>query len=53
MNAVADYAAASAALTKTLPAYVSFTESAHMKFDALTRNLTTNQIGRASCRERV
>ena len=48
MNAASDYAAASAALTKTLPAYVSYTEGAHMKFDALTRNQTTNIVLRTS-----
>jgi hypothetical protein len=48
MNAAADYAAASAALTKTLPAYVSYTESAHMKFDALTRDQTTTVVLRTS-----
>jgi hypothetical protein len=44
MSAAADYAAASAALTKPLPAYVSYTENAHMKFDALTRDLTTDLV---------
>ncbi len=48
MNAAVDYAAASAALTKPLPAYVSYMESAHLKFDALTRDQTANLVLRVS-----
>ncbi len=48
MNAASDYAAASAALGKTLPAYVTYTTQAHMKFDAITRDQTTDIVVRTS-----
>ncbi len=48
MNAASDYAAASAALNKPLPAYVAYTTHAHMKFDAIVRDESSNLVVRTS-----
>ena len=46
MDAAADYAAARAALSKTLPAYVSYTVKAHVKMDAITKDATQQVVVR-------
>jgi hypothetical protein len=48
MNAAPDYAAAAAALNKPLPAYVAYTEHAHMKFDAILRDESSNLVVRTA-----
>jgi hypothetical protein len=48
MNAASDYAAAAAALNKPLPAYVAYTEHAHMKFDAIVRDQSSNLVVRTA-----
>ena len=48
MNAASDYAAAAAALNKPLPAYVAYTTHAHMKFDAIVRDESSNLVVRTS-----
>jgi hypothetical protein len=48
MNAAADYTSAVTALSKPLPAYVAYTEHAHMKFDAIVRDQSSNLVVRTA-----
>ena len=48
MDAAADYAAAKAMLARPLPAYVSYTVRAHVKFDAIVREKTTSVVVRTA-----
>jgi len=48
MNAVADYAAAKALLTRPLPAYVSYHVRSHVKFDAIISDETSEITVRTS-----
>ena len=46
MDAAADYAAARAALTRPLPAYVSYTVNSHVKMDAIVKNASQQIVVR-------
>jgi hypothetical protein len=48
MDAAADYAAAKAMLSRPLPAYISYTAHAHVKFDAITHDDTRQIVVRTS-----
>jgi hypothetical protein len=50
MDAVADYAAATALLGRPLPAYVSYTARSHAKFDAIVHDDTNEVVVRTKDR---
>lgn len=48
MDAAADYAAAKALMSRTLPAYVSYAVRSHFKFDAIVRDESQTVVVRTS-----